>query len=75
MPVPSGKCGAGELADGLIVYLAAAHADVLRLGEGAADIHLAVGGGDHLHLGHLRKQNSASRVDSELAEIFNTRAK
>ena len=34
-------------------HLAAAHADVLALGEGLADVNRAVGRRDHLHLGHL----------------------
>lgn len=32
-----------------------AHANVLSLAEGLADINLAVGGRDHLHLGHLQE--------------------
>lgn len=42
---------AGRLAARVLV--SPAHADVLSLAECPAHIHLAVGGGDHLHLGHL----------------------
>mmetsp|Transcript_34308 Transcript_34308/g.76133 ORF Transcript_34308/g.76133 Transcript_34308/m.76133 type:complete len:465 (-) Transcript_34308:340-1734(-) len=43
----------GTLAQEVIKHLTAAHANPLALAQGLANIHLPVGGGDHLHLGDL----------------------
>lgn len=41
-----------------------AHADVLGLAEGLADIHLAVAGANHLHLGDLQQHRSVTHEHS-----------
>jgi hypothetical protein len=44
-------------------HLSAAHADVLPLGERLADVHLAVAGADHLHLGDLAVDDLHGQVE------------
>ncbi len=53
----------GTLAQVVVQHLTAAHADVLALRQGLANIHLAVGWGDHLHLGHLAVDNLHGQVE------------
>lgn len=51
------------------VLVSPAHADVLGLAECPADIHLAVGGRNHLHLGHLcRTGAGAGSIDRHVGK-------
>ena len=51
------------LAQVIVHDLATAHADPLTLAEGLAHVHLAVGGGNHLHLGDLAVHDLHGQVE------------